>query len=279
MIRDAGDVLTKALLCSPCREYARVSGLARHNMTQVPDPEKAKSQHTNLRAILQKHGCQVIDLAELKGHPNSVFTADPICATPFGFIQLRMGLKSRRGEEEWLACALRSVGQPHAGKIHAPGTAEGGDIILAGSVAFLGRSTRTNDRGITQLRTLLEPFGYEVRIADVPPPFLHLGGAMTVVAPGLVLCCRDVFSEAFLRGFKRIEIAATGFVSGNVIALGNKRTIVETRNLAAQKALAEHGFTVSVADLSEFIKGNGGPSCLIMAFEREATERDRRQPQ
>ncbi|MCD6474488.1 MAG: hypothetical protein J7K47_06270 [Thermoplasmata archaeon] len=41
------------------------------------------------------------------------------------------------------------------------------------------------------------------------------------------------------------------------------------RNKAAREKLLQHGFIVHSIDLSEFIKGNGGPSCLILPLEWE----------
>ena len=268
MLEHAGDVLTRVVVCCPHREYARTSDLAGHNMAEAPDQQTALAQHAALQALLRAQGCEVIGLAELEDHPNAVFTMDPVCSTPRGFVQLRMGLASRRGEETWLASALADLGEPCAGQIQAPGMAEGGDVLFAGTVVFVGQSTRSDLRGIDQLRALIEPMGCALRVATVPPPFLHLGGAMTVVGRELVLCCKGLFSKDLLRGFEAIEIDTAGFASGNVIALGNKRAIVEARNSAAQNALAKHGFTVLTLDLSEFVKGNGGPSCLIMPLQR-----------
>ena len=44
-----------------------------------------------------------------------------------------------------------SCGVPCAGAIGGPGTLEGGDVILAGEVAFVGVSSRTNAEGSRQV--------------------------------------------------------------------------------------------------------------------------------
>jgi hypothetical protein len=43
-------------------------------------------------------------------------------------------------KDSWMARILDSIGEPQAVSIDKPGTPEGGDIILAGAVAFVGHS-------------------------------------------------------------------------------------------------------------------------------------------
>ena len=51
---------------------------------------------------------------------------------------------------------------------------DGGDIIRLGDLFFVGRSSRTNDLGIVSLASLLEFFGHELRVIDIPDGALHL---------------------------------------------------------------------------------------------------------
>lgn len=268
MLSNEGDRLTRVMVCSPDKEFYDVDNLAVHNIGEIADPEKARHQHDGLKAIMRDYGAEVIDIEELSGHPNSVFTRDAAICTPQGYIQMRMGLESRRGEDELLAQALDKRGEPRAGQIQAPGTVEGGDVILAGSVAFIGHSKRTNEEGVRQLSSLLSNMGYEVRTVPIPPPHLHIGGVMSFIGPQHILCCRDFFDEGVLDGFDRIETDYEMFVSGNVICLGYGGLIAEASNTAAIQALEEGGFRVHILDLSEFVKGQGGPTCLIMPLER-----------
>ncbi|OGD22306.1 MAG: hypothetical protein A2W03_09465 [Candidatus Aminicenantes bacterium RBG_16_63_16] len=267
-IRSEGDRLRRVIVCAPRREYFRVDNLEAHNIEAVADPAKAREQHRELREAMREAGAKVVNLPELAGHPNSVFARDACLVTPGGYIKLRMGLRTRRGEEDWLAEAVEALGVPRAGAIEAPGTVEGGDVILAGQVAFVGQSARTNGSGMGQLSRLLGKMGYETRTLRLPAGRLHIGGEMSLAGLKTVLCYRGLFSRGFFEGFETIEIPEGGTASANIIALGGGKVIAEKRNSAAIRALRKEGFAVQTLDLSEFIKGRGGPSCLIMPVER-----------
>jgi dimethylargininase len=269
MVKSEGDRLRQVIVCSPRREYFQVDDLKAHNIEALANPALAQQQHDQLKAVLREAGAEVIDLAELKGHPNSVFTRDTALITPEGYIQLRMGLPTRRGEERWMARALAGLGIPCAGQIKAPGTVEGGDVILAWPVAFIGCSARTNESGSRQLARLLEKMGYEPRLINLPPNHLHLGGVMSLVGPKTVLCCRGVLPPSFLEGFDVIYVPDTSATSGNVVCLGKNEAIASKENKAAIRALRRAGFTAHELDLSEFIKGSGGPTCLILPILRK----------
>ncbi len=272
MVRNEGEDLRRVVVSAPSREYFQVEKPEAHNIAEVADKSRAIEQHRQLRTILQKAGARVINLAELAGHPNSVFTRDTSLVTPGGYIKLRMGLRTRRGEEDWMAVALDLLGVRCAGAINPPGTAEGGDVILAGQVAFVSRSERTNRSGIRQLSRYLTGMNYEVRTLDLPPPHLHIGGAMSLIGPRIVLCCWNVFPKNFFQGFEVVEVPCSEATSANVIALGGMKVVAVRDNKATVRALQQQGFTIHALDLSEFVKGRGGPSCLILPVDRGEEE-------
>ncbi len=269
MVRNEGERLRRVIVCAPRYEYFELEKPEVHNIGEAAEPEKAMAQHRRLQAVLRQAGARVINLKELPGHPNSVFARDAGLVTPRGYIKLRLGLRTRRGEEDWMASALDRLGVRRLGTIEPPGTVEGGDVIMAGKVAFVGLSERSNKTGVRQLSRLLMSMDYELRILTLPAPHLHIGGAMSVLGPETVVCCRRIFPRAFFAGFEVIEIPCPEATSANVIALGNGRVIVEKGCPGAAEALKKAGFKVRLLDLSEFVKGRGGPTCLIMPVDRQ----------
>ena len=269
MLRSEGERLRKVIVSPPRVQYFEVDNLSAHNIGEIANKENAIAQHNKLIEILEKAGCEVIEVPELQGHPNSVFTRDTSLCTPRGYIKLRMGLKTRRGEETWISKVLDSIGEPMIGEIKEPGVVEGGDIILAGRVAFIGHSSRTNIEGIKQISNFLKSMDYEIRSIKIPDNFLHIGGTMSMVDSETVLCCEGFFPEGFFDGFNRIEVSCSASISANVICLSNKEVIVEASNIEAIDKLKKRNYKVHVIDLSEFVKGKGGPSCLILPVERK----------
>jgi dimethylargininase len=269
MLRNEGDRLTRVVTCSPREEYFRVTNLEEHNFVQAPDRDLSIEQHDALKSILTDFVSEVIDILELANHPNSVFTRDTAVCTPGGHIKLRLGLDTRRGEEQWMSDALESVGEPSVGEISAPGTVEGGDIILVGSVAFVGRSIRTNDEGVTQISSFLRNMGYEIRIVYLPDSILHLDKVLMVAGPARMLSCTDYIPHKTLKGFEVIEVFCERHSSANIICLGDNHVIVDRSNCEVITRLKESGLLVHAIDLSEFAKGTGGPNCLIMPVERK----------
>lgn len=268
MVRSEADKLSQVVVCAPEVEYFRVDNLAAHNIESVAIPEEAKAQHQALREIMAQAGAEVINLPELANHPNSVFTRDTALVTPDGFIRLRMGLPSRRGEDEWMAQALINLGLEEVARITSPGTVEGGDVILAGKVAFVGHSLRSNQTGVAQLKLSLKRAGYEVRVIPVPLPHLHLGGMMSLISPEDIICTSDWNPSEHFSGFKVHVLPNKGAISANIICLGEGELVVEASNQEAAALLDQAGFRVHLLNLSEFVKGRGGPTCLILPTER-----------
>jgi len=121
---------------------------------------------------------------------------------------------------------------------------------------------------VRQLSRLLAGMDYEVRTIILPPSHLHIGGAMSIVSCDAVLCYQDIFPKDFFRGFSTIEIPEHDSSSANVISLGNKVVIVEKSNATGARSLRQAGFIVRTVDLSEFLKGRGGPTCLTLPVDR-----------
>ena len=268
MVKNEGDPLNRVVVCTPKQEYALAGNHKEHNIGDLGDPALAIQQHDTLKETLRAFGADVLDVPELAGHPNSVFTRDTAICTPQGYINLNLGLPTRQGEGAWMAQILNAQGERCIGEVKPPGTIEGGDVVLAGDVAFVGRSVRTNEEGIRQFAQVMTPMGYEIRIINLPDTILHLDKALMVLGAKEVLFCTGLISQEAIRGFDAIEIACSGNTTANIICLGNKQVVVNRSNALVIDLLKNKGYMVYDLDLSEFAKGMGGPNCLIMPVDR-----------
>lgn len=270
MLRHEGHRLTRVVVSTPGDAYFDVASHEGANIPELADRDLTVEQHDALKSLIASSGAEVIDLPERVGDPNSVFTRDMALCTPEGHIKLRMGLEARRGEEAWMSEALEELGEPCMGAIEPPGSVEGGDVVLAGDVAFVGLSRRTNAEGGWQVAGMLADIGFDVRTAYLPDEYMHIGGPMSIVGRERVLCCRGVFPDGYFEGFERIEVEPQGPTTGNVICLAENEVIANaSENEMVCHVLEAHGVTVHRLDLSEFRKGAGGPTCLILPVERD----------
>jgi len=270
MVKNEGDPLKRVIVCTPKEEYARAGNRKEHNIGDLGDPAIAIRQHDALKETLRAFGADVLDVPELAGHPNSVFTRDTAVCTPQGYIKLHLGLATRQREGAWMAHVLNEQGDRCIGEIKPPGTVEGGDVILAGDVAFIGRSVRTNEEGMRQFSQIMTSMGYEIRGIHLPDTILHLDKALMVLGAKQVLYCSELISPHDIRGFDGIEISCGENTTANIICLGNEEVIVNRSNASVTGLLRDNGYIVHDLDLSEFAKGMGGPNCLIMPVERSA---------
>ncbi len=268
MLRNEGDKLTRVVVCSPDTEYFDVDNCKAHNIQEVADREEAILQHTELRLILKDFGAEVINIKELKGHPNSVFTRDMAVSTPKGYLKLRMGIETRKGEETLISDVLDSLNEPCAYEIKAPGMVEGGDVIVAGRTAFIGRTQRTNDEGIRQFTEIMESMDYEVRIPHVPDKYLHLDQTIGVLGPNRLMYCSGLYPDELFEGFETVKFSCEDF-NVNFICLQENEILAPASNTGVIKAAEDNGVKVHVVNLTEFAKGTGGPNCLIMPLERK----------
>ena len=268
MLKSEGERLKQVVVCTPKYEYSHASNLKKHNIGELGNPKIAIQQHGTLKSKLIEFGAKVIDIPELAGHPNSVFTRDTALCTPQGYVKLRLGLETRQGEDEWMAETLNSYKECCIGEIKAPGTVEGGDVVLAGNVAFIGKSIRTNIEGIKQLSAILEKMEYKIRIIELPDTVLHLDKALMTLGPEHVLYNKELVSKTDINGFQGVSISCEGNITANIICLGDKELIINSSNSIVIDLLETEGYIVHNLDLSEFAKGMGGPNCLIMPVER-----------
>jgi dimethylargininase len=267
MVKNEGDRLERVVVCSPRTEYFNIESAAEHNILEVADKATAIKQHEKLRATIKNFGTELVDIEEMPGHPNSTFTRDMAISTPNGYIKARMGIRTRGGEEDWMAKFLNEIGEPCAGEIKESGTVEGGDVILAGSVAFVGLTQRTNVDGVIQISEILKKMGYEVRPVVLPVDYLHLDQVIGILGPKRAICCTHLFPQGYFREFEVICIPCRNH-NVNLICLRENEIIAPASNTELIRIAREEGVYVHEIELSEFAKGAGGPNCLVLPVRR-----------
>jgi dimethylargininase len=112
------------------------------------DAARAEAQHAAYEATLRSLSCEVRRVPPAPENPDAVFIEDTAVVLDELAIITRPGAESRRSEVGPVAELLAELRSLHC--IEAPGTLDGGDVMVVGSAIFVGRTLRTNDHGIAQ---------------------------------------------------------------------------------------------------------------------------------
>jgi N-dimethylarginine dimethylaminohydrolase len=241
-----------------------------------------QDQHARFVALLDKLGCEVEILPPSDDMPDACFVYDPAFVVGSGVIELRGAKVVRQGEPPLLATQLEDLGIPIVGRLVAPATADGGDMFWLDSTTLaVGRTYRTNQAGIDQLRAILEPQGVTVQSFDMPhdlgPAYcLHLMSVVSPVREDLAVVYERLAPVSLIqalqeRGIERINVPDEDYASlgCNVLAVAPGVVVIAEGNDATAKAMRDHGVEVHTYAASEINKGEGGPTCLTRPILRD----------
>ena len=224
----------------------------------APDMERMRAQHRDYVQILESLGLQVEVLAEDERFPDSCFVEDTAVVSASVAVIARPGLASRLGEEatmEPLLAAHRSIE-----RIVAPGTVDGGDILVLDQQVLIGLSARTNEEGARQLAEIFEAEG--MRCIQVPAgSALHFKSSVNSLGGERLLVTREFAQCAQLADFQRVVVPAGESYAGNSLWI-NDRVIVPIGFPATRKLIDGLGIETIETDVSEFRKMDGGLTCL-----------------
>jgi dimethylargininase len=252
-----------AIVRRPCRAIAH--GITSAPWLGKPDYELALRQHDAYIAALEQCGVKVTVLEALEEYPDSCFVEDVAVITRKCAILTNPGAASRNGEKEHIVPAVRSFfGEAEIGRIEAPGTMEGGDVMMVGDHFYAGRSARTNSEGIRQFCAILEKHGLsgsEVTLEHV----LHLKTGVNYIENGQMLVSGEFIDKPEFVSFKKHVIPEEEAYAANCIWMNGKVIVPLGYPITEQKA-REAGYEVLLVDTSEYRKIDGGLSCLSLRF-------------
>ena len=129
------------------------------------DTELAVSQHRRYVAALSTLVDQIVWAPAADDAPDSVFVEDQVVVCDGVALFTRSGCVSRRVEQPGIQHTLSPFVQ--GTHMSAPATLDGGDVLRVGQQLFVGRSGRTNDAGVSQLRDTFAPKGFGTRFSSL----------------------------------------------------------------------------------------------------------------
>ena len=152
----------------------------------------------------------------------------------------------------------------HIAYITAPGTLEGGDVMMVGDHFFVGRSARTNEEGIRQFIEILE--GWGLSGSEVPLEFvLHLKTGVNYIEDNNMLVSGEFIEKPDFAEYNKIVIPEDEAYAANCIWVNGTVIVPEGYPTVLEK-IQEAGYKTITVDTSEYRKLDGGLSCLSLRF-------------
>jgi dimethylargininase len=261
------------LIMRPPSEALR-RALSAHPQRDRIDPERAARQHRDYVRAIEASGIPVTLLTPEADLPDACFTWDTVLAFPRAgegatalLVATRPGEVSRRPEvASVLACARQLAPTAEVVEITEPGTLDGGDVITYGRRVAIGVSVRTNEAGARQLAEAVTRFGYRAWLCPVDDR-LHLASAVTPLTEGRLIGTPSGFRSLDAAGavpanVERLVIEETDMAAANVLAIGGRCLVARGFPLAVA-VMRRAGESVVEVDLDEFLRADGGPTCLV----------------
>ena len=223
---------------------------------RVPiDVARARAQHAEYERGLEALGCTVIQLPAAPDLPDSVFIEDTAIVFDEVAVITRPGAVSRRGETPAVVEAL----SPYRAllPIEAPGTLDGGDVLVSGQTIFVGLSSRTTEAALAALRQVFP----DHTVVPVPVDAgLHLKSAVTALSDEALLINRAWLPEAIFRRFELVDIDPGEPAAANVLRVGDRLLYAAAFPRTLERLLTR-GLKPLIVDASELAKAEGAVTC------------------
>ena len=253
------------------------------NYSEAPNFNKAILDYEKFVSLLKSFGIELHYLPEDNlTSLDSIYTHDPCIISNNGIIICNMGKKARLAEPNTIEKFFKSIQIPILGKIKAPGTLEGGDVVwIDDKTIAVGEGYRTNKEGIEQLRYLLSD--QVETVISVPIPHwngpqdcLHLMSNLSPIDHNLYLVYSRLLPVSFRkylldRNIELIDVPDEEYESMgcNVLTVAPRKAIMISGNSKTKQLLEKNNVEVYTYDGTEIsIKGAGGPTCLTRPFLR-----------
>jgi arginine dihydrolase len=231
------------------------------------DPRLACQQWDRLRQVYLDLGHQVELIEPVPGLPDMVFAANGATVVGGTVLGARFRYPQRAAEAgaylDWFA----GQGYPRVRAARYVNEGEG-DILYTGTALLAGYGFRTDQAAAAELAGVFGLPVVSLRLVD--PRFYHLDTALCVLAPGAAMYYPAAFDEAAKAAIEShfTELIEAKDEDADVLglnAVSDGRHVVlpvPARSLAGQ--LRERGFEPVGVDLSELLKGGGGPKCCTL---------------
>jgi len=233
------------------------SGLVTHMERSPIDVDLAVEQWKAYVDTLASHGWDIVQVPSADECPDAVFIEDTVVMFGDLAVITKPGAPSRAPDTAAVEAIVAALGYRIA-KIEAPGTLDGGDVLKVGDVVYVGLSGRSNEIGIEQLASLLQPTGR--RVVAVPlSKVLHLKSAITALPDATIVGWPAAVDDPTMFS----TFLPTPEESGaHVVLLGGTKLLTAGDCPESAAMYRSMGYRPVEVDSGEFQKLEGCVTCL-----------------
>ncbi len=247
----------KALVRKPSKSYMKC--VTSHPLGHTVSLELAFRQHKEYCTILKELGLDLIELPPKDEYPDACFVEDNAVIYADKAFITRMGIESRRGEEEDVELVLKQYFK--ISKAIKPATIEGGDVVHLPTRLICGISQRTNKLGVEQMRDWLK-----VQVDTIENPnIVHLKSYMKYLDKNTLITSKEYENHPLISNFRLLIIPKEEYYSINCLSV-NDTVIMSDKYEYAQEIVKDAGFEVVSLNMSEFEKCQASLTCLSLLF-------------
>ena len=279
----------KIVLMKKPQPFMEKINIKKWNYPYPLDQKLIDNNYNEFKNIIIKFGTKIIEL-DLKNENSelcdSIFTHDPSLVTFEGAIILNMTKNLRKIETKFHLDIYKNLNIPIIGQLEHDENVEGGDCLwINDSLLLVGKSDRTNLKGINKLKNILNRFNIETIPISLPkiPNYnccFHLMSTVSILDKDLIIGYRKFLENSFFEILKKnkikfIDIPEDEYFKSqtlavNILALSPRNLILMKEHNKTCETLLNENCNINVFSGSELcIKLQGGPTCLTRAILRK----------
>jgi len=234
---------------------------------QATDTALAMRQWANLREVYLRLGHDVRLIEPVAGLPDMVYAANGATVVDGKVLGARFRYPQRAAEAGAYLDWFRNSGYEDVREALFINEGEG-DILFTGRLMLAGYGFRSDANAADEIGQVFGLPVVPLRLVD--QRFYHLDTALCVLDPDTAMYYPAAFDEAGLAALSELfpELIEAKDEDAEVLglnAVSDGRHVVlsaAAEGLAAQ--LVSHGFEPIGVDMSELLKGGGGPKCCTL---------------
>lgn len=147
-------------------------------------------------------------------------------------------------------------------------------MFLNSESAYVGIGDRTDKNAFEQLKAGMPKL--ELHPVSLPEGYLHLDVVLNILSPDTALVYTEALPDPILKqlessGIRILPVPAPEqeTMGTNGLSIGDNTVITASCNSMTNDMLRQNGFTTIEIEMSEIIKGGGGPRCMTLPVWRE----------